>query len=877
MAEVVDIINRFTYETTGQQSLNNVTAELQKQVTQLAVLTERQRKLDQLLANTAATDATRRARITGLIQKQTAAINQANAAIDKEIRGNKQLQEALTKEIGLINLLDARYKQLIADRNKAGDVTSLKNINRELKALEQQRNKLLGSGGGILGKVGGSILQGIGIGTGIGLLTQGIGLVTDFISKSSQLAAETEGVKRGFDALNQPGLLDNLRDATKGTVSDLELMKQAVNFSNFGLPLNQLASGLEFARRRAAQTGQSVDYLVNSIVTGVGRQSPLILDNLGINAKRVSEEFKRTGDFAQAAFKIIQEETAKAGADLETYAEQQAKLNAQLENQQAIFGESINLIKQYGIAFINDVLQGNLAANPEDLYVNKLSDSLKRGEQIQREAAEAQERSSEIFLRNFKRFTNDYAQEDFTGRERIKEQAKTANDKLLEESRQLWGEQTIIARTNLQAIALAYQQFTATVAKQPLNLNSLDPNSFDASGLSRETLTGLQEQISSARTPLSARDTTQINRLNKLRDIVDKQLKVIDGVKDVQKKGNDKPVLDLRISAGTNPEAETDPLGYAIEKLKELSKILDDVFKDRPNAPGTGIGGDLAPSGAFTVAELELAQDQTRFQLEENEKERQRQAAIRAERVEAAKQMYADIQSAAFAVFDAIYAKQAMLLDQEIRLREKNVERATVLAERGNTEQLDYELERLRRVEAERERVAERQLQLNAILQASNAAVALTEAIGAVVKAASAGDPYTIAFRVASAVAALVAGVAALGTAFGNVNQGFAEGGYTGDGGKYEKAGVVHKNEFVLNQETTRKYRPQIEAMHEGRFPTTVTNYASATEVKGIESRLDRLIEAVDTGEVKVISNMTPNNLYTAVESQKRLNKRKWG
>lgn len=41
---------------------------------------------------------------------------------------------------------------------------------------------------------------------------------------------------------------------------------------------------------------------------------------------------------------------------------------------------------------------------------------------------------------------------------------------------------------------------------------------------------------------------------------------------------------------------------------------------------------------------------------------------------------------------------------------------------------------------------------------------------------------------------------------------GFSEGGYTGDGGKYEPAGIVHKGEYVWDKETTAKYRPQLEA-----------------------------------------------------------------
>jgi TP901 family phage tail tape measure protein len=41
---------------------------------------------------------------------------------------------------------------------------------------------------------------------------------------------------------------------------------------------------------------------------------------------------------------------------------------------------------------------------------------------------------------------------------------------------------------------------------------------------------------------------------------------------------------------------------------------------------------------------------------------------------------------------------------------------------------------------------------------------------------------------------------------------GFSGGGYTGDGGKYEPAGIVHRGEYVWDKETTAKYRPQLEA-----------------------------------------------------------------
>ena len=34
--------------------------------------------------------------------------------------------------------------------------------------------------------------------------------------------------------------------------------------------------------------------------------------------------------------------------------------------------------------------------------------------------------------------------------------------------------------------------------------------------------------------------------------------------------------------------------------------------------------------------------------------------------------------------------------------------------------------------------------------------------------------------------------------------KGYSSGGYTGDGGKYEPAGIVHRGEYVVNSETTR-------------------------------------------------------------------------
>ena len=114
--------------------------------------------------------------------------------------------------------------------------------------------------------------------------------IIQFGKELIQIGGVAEGVRDAFMRIGDESTLKGLRDATKGTVSDLELMKRAVSASNLGLPIQNLASLFEFATKRAQDTGESVDYLVNSIVTGIGRKSPLILDNLGISAVQLKEK-----------------------------------------------------------------------------------------------------------------------------------------------------------------------------------------------------------------------------------------------------------------------------------------------------------------------------------------------------------------------------------------------------------------------------------------------------------------------------------------------------------------------------------------------------------------------------------------------------------
>ena len=119
-------------------------------------------------------------------------------------------------------------------------------------------------------------------------------------------------------------------------------MQSAVQANNLGVPVEQLATLFEFAQKRAEETGESVDYLVQSIVTGIGRKSVLILDNLGLSSVRINDEFKKMGDFGAAVGKIVREELDKMGDVAETANTRIQRLSASMENLKGAFGAFVN-------------------------------------------------------------------------------------------------------------------------------------------------------------------------------------------------------------------------------------------------------------------------------------------------------------------------------------------------------------------------------------------------------------------------------------------------------------------------------------------------------------------------------------------------------
>ena len=266
-------------------------------------------------------------------------------AISKEMRKLQREQKDMT--IGSQEYVEQTKK--IAELN-----TILSEHKNQLKAVGKETNSLTSSlkevvKFGVRGALGNAFT---------GLKDK----IMAAAQESVELAKQAEGIEIAFNRLDKPGLLEKLRQETHGAVSDLTLMTQAVKFKDFNLPIEQLGTYLAYAQQKAKDTGQDLGYLVDSIVTGLGRQSLPILDNLGLSATEIRAEMAKGGDMFTAVANIIKKNMAEAGEYVETASDRAAQAAARLENAQVQLGKELLPIKENADAAFSQIQIGAIEA-----------------------------------------------------------------------------------------------------------------------------------------------------------------------------------------------------------------------------------------------------------------------------------------------------------------------------------------------------------------------------------------------------------------------------------------------------------------------------------------------------------------------------------
>jgi len=224
-------------------------------------------------------------------------------------------------------------------------------------------SKLGGAAGGTLTVgIGAAVVALAALAAGFVAVVAGGIKVVKTLSEIAVEAAPLEGIGNAFDrtAARFSVSLDAMRAAAGGTVNDFELMRQA-NIAvtgageEFGALFGQqLPVLLEGARMAAQATGQSTDFLFQSLVGGIKRTSPLLIDNtgyviaqseaqeelaneLGITAAELSKEQKQIA-LLNATTKAINQTMAEFGEIQLTAADQIARAEAETANIKDMLG-----------------------------------------------------------------------------------------------------------------------------------------------------------------------------------------------------------------------------------------------------------------------------------------------------------------------------------------------------------------------------------------------------------------------------------------------------------------------------------------------------------------------------------------------------------
>jgi hypothetical protein len=145
-------------------------------------------------------------------------------------------------------------------------------------SLDKIAGHLQTAGAGILSGVGAAAGVIAGIGTALGLVTIDSAPIKD-ISDAFDGLADSAGI-------GGKAMLDALKDGSAGMVANRDLMKSFNNAASL-VSLDfakRLPDAMKYLSKVSMSTGDDMNYLLDSLVTGVGRVSPPILDNLKIQA-----------------------------------------------------------------------------------------------------------------------------------------------------------------------------------------------------------------------------------------------------------------------------------------------------------------------------------------------------------------------------------------------------------------------------------------------------------------------------------------------------------------------------------------------------------------------------------------------------------------
>lgn len=264
--------------------------------------------------------------------------------------------------IAAIKALNTQTKRLGTEQQRTSTTTAKLNTQQERQVRNQNLlNASLGKGAINLAMIRAKML----------LYAFAVRQATVFIGGFMKEAAAFDGVERSFKQLAfstdlNTDSLKKFSNATKNTVSNLDIMKQSNNAMLLGVAdsTDQLAEMFTISHKLAKAVGKDATFGMESLTTGIGRQSRLMLDNLGIIviAEKAYEKYadtlkKKSSDLTDAEKKqaFLNEAMSQATemasllpAPLDDATDKYNKLATSLENSKVAFSQAFTALITFG-------------------------------------------------------------------------------------------------------------------------------------------------------------------------------------------------------------------------------------------------------------------------------------------------------------------------------------------------------------------------------------------------------------------------------------------------------------------------------------------------------------------------------------------------
>ncbi len=199
-------------------------------------------------------------------------------------------------------------------------------------------------------------------------------------------AAKVESMGRAFKTLSggaESGsvAIEKLKFATDGTMNEFDLFQQANNAMILGVSKNsdEMAEMFDIAQRLGRALGRDTASSVESLITGIGRQSRLMLDNIGIivKAEEAYDAYAKKLGISADKLTDAQKKQAFLNATMESARQKVASLGAETTSSQDSFDRFSATIDDLAVALGNNLkgaFSDAMDAFSEFINVNKSGD-----------------------------------------------------------------------------------------------------------------------------------------------------------------------------------------------------------------------------------------------------------------------------------------------------------------------------------------------------------------------------------------------------------------------------------------------------------------------------------------------------------------------